>query len=85
MAAMTTSGEALMLSMAAPVPRPPQPMTPTRMRSEAPAANTPPGIAAASEASEAVLMTSRRVMPGCSEVVLSFIAFLFSPGRRFFV
>jgi len=49
-AAITTSGEAVAQSMAAPVPRPPQPITPTRIFSEAPAAQRPPGNVAASEA-----------------------------------
>ena len=60
---MTTSGEAVAQSTAASVPRPPQPMTPTRILSDAPAAKSPPGNAVASEASEAVLRTSRRVKP----------------------
>ena len=74
-AAITTSGEAFAQSTAAPVPRPPQPIRPTRIFSDVPAANTPEGAnAAAIEASDAVLMSSRRVSPGTTNVFSSVIA-----------
>ncbi len=62
--------------MAAPVPRPPQPMTPMRITSE-PAAQRPPEPATAAtsvamEAAEAVLMKSLRVSPLSSIFLLLF-------------
>src|SRR5512141_2323611 len=75
-ATISTPGEEFTASMAAPVPRPPAPMTPMRIVSE-PAAKRPPEperapVSEAIDATEAVLMKSLRV----SSLDLSFISLL---------
>jgi hypothetical protein len=77
-AVITASGQAVTQSIAAPVPRPPQPMTPTLIFSPAPPAKrTPvPLTAATREAREVVLMKSRRVTPLWLSVMVMLLFYL---------